>query len=391
MQIKYQNIILRDYREADIEDDVRWRTEETAWMLWDAPWETDEDGADLHEDKLRERFTKFLHKPKEGHRLSMEIDTADGVHIGVVTAYCIDDEYSWQENLPKERWGTARWALGIDVCESNYWSEGWGTQAFTAFVKYFLDAGYRDLYTQTWSGNEWMIGLAKKLGFRECCRKVGIREVRGGNYDGLTFRLEPDAFREHCAKLASIDEELYLHVPAVEDMWFCRTLQEDPETMSYNAGWDIDFDGYHPETGCIDFPPEMWSEKWENWVGREPERFYAFVREKKTGNFVCEVCFHYTEENKWHDMGVLLYAPYRGRGYGTRCLALLLYHAFAVCGIERLHNDFEETRLAAMFAHRRAGFKEVGESHILRFGESVRVVDLLLTKEEYLSSHPEYR
>ncbi len=35
-----------------------------------------------------------------------------------------------------------------------------------------------------------MIGLAQKLGFRECNRYVGIRQVGGEKYDGLTFRVE---------------------------------------------------------------------------------------------------------------------------------------------------------------------------------------------------------
>ena len=35
-----------------------------------------------------------------------------------------------------------------------------------------------------------MIALAEKLGFREVCRKKGIRPVRGRKYDALTFRKE---------------------------------------------------------------------------------------------------------------------------------------------------------------------------------------------------------
>ena len=88
-------------------------------------------------------------------------------------------------------------------------------------------------------------------------------------------------------------------------------------------------------------------------------------------------------------MGVLIYAPYRGQGYGSKCLDLLLHHAFVVCGIDRLHNNFEETRTAAMAIHQKAGFRRVGESTMLRFGEPIRIIDLMLTREEYLSQHPE--
>lgn len=35
-----------------------------------------------------------------------------------------------------------------------------------------------------------MIRCAEKLGFIECNRYAGIREVNGQKYDGLAFRLE---------------------------------------------------------------------------------------------------------------------------------------------------------------------------------------------------------
>ena len=50
--------------------------------------------------------------------------------------------------------------------------------------------GMKKMYVQTWSGNLPMIALAEKLGFRQVCRKKGIRTVRGRKYDALTFRKE---------------------------------------------------------------------------------------------------------------------------------------------------------------------------------------------------------
>ena len=43
-------------------------------------------------------------------------------------------------------------------------------------------------------------------------------------------------------------------------------------------------------------------------------------------------------------MGIVLYAPYRGKGYAVTALKLMLDHAFRVCGISRFHNDFEIAR-----------------------------------------------
>ncbi len=47
---------------------------------------------------------------------------------------------------------------------------------------------------------------------------------------------------------------LTLHVPELSELGFRQRLLSDPETMSYNAGCDLGFPGYHNDTGCIDFP-----------------------------------------------------------------------------------------------------------------------------------------
>ena len=175
-------------------------------------------------------------------------------------------------------------------------------------------------------------------------------------------------------------EQLELYIPKLEDLWFYQKMMSDPETMSYNAGWDVDYDGYHRDTGCIDYPDEVMPTWYENWVGKEPDRFYAYIKRTSDGVWIGDVNFHYTPEKDWHDMGIVIYAPYRGKGYSRPALRLLLDHAFCVCGISRLHNDFETTRDAAWAIHRKAGFKEMGvEDGILQ---------LMLTKEDYLNNNP---
>ncbi len=180
---------------------------------------------------------------------------------------------------------------------------------------------------------------------------------------------------------------LELYIPKLEDMWFVRQMQEDPETMAYNAGWDVAYDGYHPDTGCIDFPEPEWAEMHAWLVGHEPERFYALVRMESNGQFVGEVNFHYTPEENWWDMGVLIHAPFRGNGYGHLALELLLRKAFVDCGIARLHNNFETTRDAGLAIHEAAGFRACGTSLCMRFGETVELQELLLTREQYFADH----
>ena len=54
-----------------------------------------------------------------------------------------------------------------------------------------------------------------------------------------------------------------LYIPRLEDLWYEAKLQSDPNTMSYNAGYDVSYFGYHYDTGCIDFPKERWEEVYD--------------------------------------------------------------------------------------------------------------------------------
>lgn len=38
IQISDGRVILRDFKESDIEKRIYWDTVETEWQLWDAPW-----------------------------------------------------------------------------------------------------------------------------------------------------------------------------------------------------------------------------------------------------------------------------------------------------------------------------------------------------------------
>ena len=171
-------------------------------------------------------------------------------------------------------------------------------------------------------------------------------------------------------------EQLRLFVPRMEDLWFRQQMMADPITMGYNAGYDVSFSGYHQDTGCIDFPETAWADWFGDWIGREPERYYAYIQRGNDGQMLGEVCLHRSASCDWWDMGILIHAPFRGKGYGAPALQLLLNHAFLEMDIPCIRNEFELSRKEASRIHREVGFRELREQDGITSWE--------ITREEYL-------
>lgn len=170
-------------------------------------------------------------------------------------------------------------------------------------------------------------------------------------------------------------ESICLHIPAYEELWYRKKLMQDPDTMSYNKGYDLDFAGYDKKTGCISFPEEEWADWYDWFVGQEPLRFYAYIVRESDGAFIGEVNVHKNSDASWYDMGIVLEAGYRGSGYAVAALRLLLRHVFESMGATSVHNSFEEERTAALLAHLSAGFTE--------YRRTDGLVELAISREKY--------
>ena len=121
--------------------------------------------------------------------------------------------------------------------------------------------------------------------------------------------------------------DLQLYIPHPEDGWFYVKMLSDPETMAYNAPW-------FPPDGCIPTPESEWLDIQAFWIGKEPERFYAFLRRKSDGAFVGDVNYHYNPKQDWWDMGIVIYAPEWGtvpRGFACCWTARSKRTASPVC------------------------------------------------------------
>lgn len=108
-------------------------------------------------------------------------------------------------------------------------------------------------------------------------------------------------------------EQLELYVPKLEDLWFYQKMMSDPETMSYNANWDVNYDGYHRDTGCVDYPDAVLPAWYENMVGQEPERFYAYIKRSADGAWIGDVNFHYNPQRTGGTWALCFMPPIAGR------------------------------------------------------------------------------
>ena len=200
--LKGKGIILRDFIESDIEKRIYWETVENEWQLWDGPWEYEGLTYEEKEENLNSyiktmrrwvEYDKNLASDAIRYRYQIVIDNENQDYIGWCSAYCIDEDCNYTEE-------DKLLAVGIDIPDSKERGKGYGAQALCMFIKYLLDKGIDDIYTQTWSGNERMIHIAEKIGFEEYRRKKEFRLVRGKKYDGLTFRLNMEKFKKFIKK-----------------------------------------------------------------------------------------------------------------------------------------------------------------------------------------------
>lgn len=192
MEIVTQSVILRDMVLSDIEDDIRWKTIETRWQDWDEPWEYGAESESF--DKVVYRKSAFeefqqLEKMKEANdfRLSLEIDTLEGIHIGTIDSYRLSQEVQQELQSFANHEDTTGYAIGIAIYEPEYWNQGLGRSALEAYRDYHLENQHWVLYLETWSGNARMIAVANKLGFKEIYRAKNRMTAFGKQWDKIVF------------------------------------------------------------------------------------------------------------------------------------------------------------------------------------------------------------
>ena len=116
--------------------------------------------------------------------------------------------------------------------------------------------------------------------------------------------------------------KLELIVPQKEDLWFKKEMKEDPSTMDYNAGYDLNIDGYNRQNGTIQTDINELKEVWaKKWIGNRPAIFYYFIQANK--QFIGEIYAKYDVSRNSYEIGIVIKGEYRGKGYSTPAIKLL--------------------------------------------------------------------
>ena len=166
-------------------------------------------------------------------------------------------------------------------------------------------------------------------------------------------------------------KNISLYVPKLEDFWYEEKIESDPETMSYNAGYDVSYYGYHYDTGCIDFPEDRWVFVYNR--RRNENRYFAYIRDNDINKYIGYVNYQYNKNDDRYECGIVIEAKYRGRGYSKQTLELLCDVA-RNNGINELYDNFEIDRGNTLEIFKQVGFEVVEEQVWKKFGKDVKGV-----------------
>ena len=167
-----------------------------------------------------------------------------------------------------------------------------------------------------------------------------------------------------------------LYIPKAEDMWFRAECMADPATMSYNAGYDVSYSGYHYDTGCIDFPKENWL-NWYNTKISDPTFYYAYILDENTNDFVGYVNYKMDTLTKSASMGILINAKYRGCGYMRPAMAEFIKTA-KQNGVKTLTDTVPASRSGALKVFFDCGFVIANEIQGVKFNKPDLVYEIEL-------------
>lgn len=180
-------------------------------------------------------------------------------------------------------------------------------------------------------------------------------------------------------------KKVYLNVPSKDDLHYRQEWMNDPKTMNYNAGFDMNLKGYDKVTGTISKTDQEMIEWYNKWVNKEPDRYFAYIYVGGIEEPVGEV--YYYPDGDIHSMGILISDKYRGKGYSYSALVELERIAFEKNNINVLSDMVPLDRIGAIKTFKKAGFIHTDKEVIEKvFDQDSVVKQLLITKDMYFNN-----
>ena len=180
-------------------------------------------------------------------------------------------------------------------------------------------------------------------------------------------------------------KKVYLNVPSKDDLHYRQEWMNDPKTMNYNAGFDMNLKGYDKVTGTISKTDQEMIEWYNKWVNKEPDRYFAYIYVDGIEKPIGEV--YYYPDGDIHSMGILISDKYRGKGYSYSALVELERIAFEKNNINELSDMVPLDRIGATKTFKKAGFIHTDKEVIEKvFDKDSVVKQLLITKDMYFNN-----
>ena len=150
-----------------------------------------------------------------------------------------------------------------------------------------------------------------------------------------------------------------LITPEKSELWFTKQMLEDPSTMDYNAGYDVNYDGYNYQDGTISKSMEEIQGDWYDYfVNNAPENFYYYI--KVDNDYVGEIYAKRDDDKDAYEIGIIIKGDHRGKGYATPAIGLLC-EKLKENGVKKLYHELPSTRTKAITADMNNGFIVIKE------------------------------
>ena len=185
MKLHSNQIVLRDWREADFEVDRLWYEGKHKWMDFNGPYYPLPQK--VEQEKWREKMRQKINTAGFEHpRQNLVIaEKESDFLLGTVNRYWQSIETHWL-------------SIGIVIYNDRYWGKGIGEEALKLWGSYLFEQmpQIARLDMRTWSGNHGLMHLAEKLGFRKEAVFRKARIVDGCYFDSIAYGILREEWQE---------------------------------------------------------------------------------------------------------------------------------------------------------------------------------------------------